>query len=78
MPLQESIPYLKRLPFLNNEVDVIGDKPMISHLKTRDEQYKTNQGSTYCPLICFESIYQLFVAGQSTENKFLVTLSNET
>ena len=77
VPFQERVPYLKTLPFLNNMVEVIGNELMISPLETGDEQHKTSQGSTYCPLLCYESIYPLFVASRSADNEFLVILSNE-
>jgi len=77
VPFQERVPYLKTLPFLNNLVEVIGNELMISPLETGDEQHKTSQGSSYCPLLCYESIYPLFVARKSAENEFLVILSNE-
>jgi len=77
IPFQERIPFLDHFPFLRNFADLVGANTMVSVYKNSDQIHRTSKGYKYAPMLCFESIYPVKMAGLANESNFMVILSNE-
>ncbi|MES2800359.1 MAG: nitrilase-related carbon-nitrogen hydrolase [Bacteroidota bacterium] len=77
IPFQERIPLLKQLPFLKNWVDFVGANTMVCPYEQSEEVHKTMNGTSYVPVLCFESTYPLKMAKHAVEGELVVILANE-
>jgi apolipoprotein N-acyltransferase len=77
IPFQERIPFLKQFPSMANFADVVGSNTMVSYYEKSEDIHKTFKGTSYAPILCFESIYPLDMAAKANESQFIVILANE-
>jgi apolipoprotein N-acyltransferase len=77
IPFQERIPFLKQFPSMANFADIVGSNTMVSYYEKSEDIHKTFKGTSYAPILCFESIYPLDMAAKANESQFIVILANE-
>lgn len=77
VPFQERIPLLNTFPWLKNFADLVGANTMISPFSNDHDIHRTAKGTSYAPVLCFESIYPVFLSDKAQEAEFLCILANE-
>lgn len=77
IPFQEQVPYLGNLPFLRNFVDVVGSNISTSYYDRGTDFHPINRGYGYTPILCYESVFPLFMSRKLQNNGLMVLLANE-
>ena len=77
IPFQEQVPYLGSLPFLSNLVDVVGSNTTTSYYSKGIDIHPLRSGAGFTPILCYESVFPLFMAKKVQNNALIVLLANE-
>ena len=77
VPFQERIPYLEHFPLMKYLADVVGANTRVSLYEAGNEVHKTSNGHKFMPILCYESIFPLFLSEKGEEIDFYVILANE-
>jgi apolipoprotein N-acyltransferase len=77
VPFQERIPYLEHFPMMKYLADVVGANTRVSLYESGNEVHKTLKGHKFMPILCYESIFPLFLSEKGEEIDFYVILANE-
>ena len=77
VPFQERIPYLEHFPMMKYLADVVGANTRVSLYEAGNQVHKTAEGHKFMPILCYESIFPLFLSEKGEEIDFYVILANE-
>lgn len=77
IPFQERIPLLNTFPWMRNFADLVGANTMVSPFPQDQEIHRTSKGTSYAPILCFESIYPIFLSEKAKDAEFICILANE-
>lgn len=77
IPFQEQVPYLGALPSLSKLVDVVGSNTTTSYYSNGTDIHPLGSGINYTPILCYESVFSLFMSRKAQNNNLIVLLANE-
>jgi apolipoprotein N-acyltransferase len=77
VPFQERIPYLKKMPFMMYLADVVGANTKVSYYEDGTEIHETMLKNKFIPILCYESIFPLYLSKKAEDIHFYSILANE-
>lgn len=78
VPFQERIPFLKQFPAIAHLADIVGSNIKISPFPNEKEAFRIGSNIYLVPVLCYESVFPLKMAGLSEDASCIAILANES